>query len=229
MKKPEVQDFRYERKFLLEGLDRHLVKAMVKSHPGMFSEIYHPRTVNNIYLDSVDFDSYSANVVGISERIKARVRWYGDEMHKIAGPVLEFKIKSGFLGKKDRFTLEPFVLDEGFSSRYFRNFIRESELPGEVKASLAALDVVLLNRYRRTYFLSADKKFRITIDTDMEYYRIAGLRNSYLSRISDRNSGVVELKYDPVDDVRAERITSAFPFRVTKNSKYVQGIDRCWS
>lgn len=225
-KTAETQEFRYERKFLLERFDRHRVKSMVKIHPAMFTEIHHPRTVNNLYLDSINFDSYSANVVGISERTKARIRWYGRRMSDIENPLLEFKIKRGFLGRKDRYPLESFVLDETFSSRYFRNFIRNSDLPGEVKASLAALDVVLLNRYFRSYYISADKKFRITIDSGMSYYKIAGLRNNFLSKQVDYDSIVVELKYMPEDDNLAERIISAFPFRVTKNSKYVQGIER---
>ncbi|MAE70078.1 MAG: hypothetical protein CME06_06375 [Gemmatimonadetes bacterium] len=222
------QGFRYERKFLVEGLDRHQVVCSIKMHPGMFSEIYHPRFVNSLYLDSVGFDSYSANVTGVAKREKARIRWYGERTERISKPVLEFKIKRGFLGRKDRFPLEPIVLGDGFSPSYFRRFIRAQKLPPEVKAFLAQLSVVLLNRYHRSYYLSADKRFRITIDTHFEYFRISGLHNKFLARQADHNSVVVELKYGPQDDSRAEKITSAFPFRVTKNSKYVEGVERLW-
>jgi hypothetical protein len=39
---------------------------------------------------------------------------------------------------------------------------------------------------------------------------------------------VVELKYQIEDDPRAQRIAAAFPFRMTRSSKYVQGIERVY-
>ncbi|MFT7452391.1 MAG: hypothetical protein ACI9VN_003123 [Patescibacteria group bacterium] len=36
---------------------------------------------------------------------------------------------------------------------------------------------------------------------------------------------IVELKYDIVDDEDAQYISNLFPFRLTKSSKYVSGVD----
>ena len=106
--------------------------------------------------------------------------------------------------------------------------LEASQLPHDVVTRLAPLNVVLLNRYYRSYYLSADRTFRLTIDSDFEYCKITRLHNNFLARTVKRRGGVVELKYDLEDDGRAERITSAFPFRVTKNSKYVEGIESVW-
>lgn len=228
MEKPVDQELRYERKFYIEHLDQHQVKAMIKSHPGMFSEIYHPRIINNLYMDSIHFGSFFANVYGISDRMKARVRWYGEHLFTAGNPILEFKIKQGFLGRKVRYPLESFVLDEQFSSAYFRNFIRESELSGDVKATLSDLYPVLLNRYHRSYFQSVDGKFRLTIDADIAFYKINRLRNNFLGGKTDNHSVVLEIKYDSSDDDLVKKITNAFPFRVTRNSKYIQGIEKVW-
>ena len=47
-------NWRFERKFLISQMSEPEIEAVVKSHPAMFSEIYHERHVNNIYFDSLD-------------------------------------------------------------------------------------------------------------------------------------------------------------------------------
>ena len=96
---------------------------------------------------------------------------------------------------------------------------------GILKQSLTCLYVVLLNRYSRRYFLSFDKKFRITNDEGICYY---GMNN--LGAVSESISAkdpdmVLELKYDKEHAPFAEQISTLFPFRVTKNSKYMRGIE----
>ncbi|MFT6321967.1 MAG: hypothetical protein ACJAT4_002902 [Granulosicoccus sp.] len=45
-------------------------------------------------------------------------------------------------------------------------------------------------------------------------------------RIAKNDTDVVmEMKYDVDDDQEAGKVSSAFPFRLTKNSKYVNGVD----
>jgi hypothetical protein len=41
----------------------------------------------------------------------------------------------------------------------------------------------------------------------------------------DHDHVIVELKYDRPLDVEAERVSGYFPFSVSKNSKYVTGIE----
>ena len=69
---------RYERKYRIENVDISLINQIVKMHPAGFRKAYPDRSVNNIYLDTPDFETYRANVAGVSERKKYRVRWYGE-------------------------------------------------------------------------------------------------------------------------------------------------------
>ncbi|MDI6769242.1 MAG: hypothetical protein QMD04_06155 [Anaerolineales bacterium] len=39
---------------------------------------------------------------------------------------------------------------------------------------------------------------------------------------------MVELKYENEQEPQADRVAGFFPFRVTRNSKYVQGIKRVY-
>jgi len=91
--------------------------------------------------------------------------------------------------------------------------------------NLKHLKPALLNRYERVYYLSADKKYRVTLDTKMEFYSINPVME-YFKSFCDDEKTVLELKYNQQDFDGVEKITQFFPFRLTKNSKYVIGIDR---
>lgn len=218
--------FRYERKFLVDQLDAHQVRTVVKLHPALFVQPYPPRFVNNIYFDSDGMDHYHDNIRGMDDRIKIRVRWYGDLLGAIEKPVLEFKIKRGEVGTKEQYPLAPFRLEPGFSNHYLRQVLRESALPDRVRKQLRDLSAVLINRYYRWYFATLDGTYRVTVDTKLTFYRVGRMQSSLAHRQIDHTHVVVELKYGAADDRQAERVSNHFPFRMTKSSKYVQGIER---
>lgn len=218
--------FRYELKFLVDQLDAHQVRMAVKLHPALFVQPYPPRFVNNIYLDSDEMDYYHDNVRGVEQRIKVRVRWYGDLLGAIERPVLEFKIKRGLVGTKEQYPLSPFRLESGFSSRDLRRVFQESLLPDRVRAQLRDLSAVLINRYYRWYYATLDGTYRVTIDTGLTFHHVGRLQSSLAHRQVDHTHIIVELKYGVADGGRVDRVSSHFPFRMTKSSKYVQGIER---
>ena len=218
--------FRYERKFFISEVDKSAVERVLRFHPALFSEIHHERHVNNIYFDSMNLKAYHENLTGASERAKVRIRWYGDLFGDIKKPVLELKMKNNMLGTKLSYPLEQFRLDERFSLEMLQKRVfPHSNLPGWIVEGLRSLEPSLLNRYKRKYFLSADTRYRLTIDTDMEFYRIGPRNNSFVEKVGIRDGIVLELKYSRQDDEGAERIAGGFPFRLTKNSKYVSGIE----
>jgi hypothetical protein len=57
----------------------------------------------------------------------------------------------------------------------------------------------------------------------MSYSRFPPRQRKFFSEM-DGERTVVELKYDIEHEPGAQLITSAFPFRLTKNSKYVTGV-----
>jgi SPX domain protein involved in polyphosphate accumulation len=221
----ELDKYRYERKLYVVDLDEHEIEMLIKLHPAMFSEIYYARFVNNIYLDTFRMDSYFANVDGLTERAKFRVRWYGDLFGLIEKPVLEVKRKQGLLGIKEACAIAPFVLDHHFNTDRMMEAFKESALPEHLRMHLYGLDVSLLNRYKRKYFQSFDRKYRITLDSQMSYHEIRGQDNTFLNKSIDRNGTIVEVKYDAKNHDHVESILNHFPVRVTKCSKYVTGKD----
>ena len=81
-----------------------------------------------------------------------------------------------------------------------------------------------MNRYYREYYLSANKKYRITVDHEIEYNYASLFNLNYLKSIKD-NKIILELKYNVSNDVDIEIITNHFNFRLSKNSKYINGIE----
>ncbi|MFK8101439.1 MAG: polyphosphate polymerase domain-containing protein [Saprospiraceae bacterium] len=208
-------DFRYEIKYRLEQVGRGVVLQTLQNHPASFRSLFPDRIVNNIYFDTPDLSSYKDNVIGIADRQKLRVRWYGEQKNTVEGAQLEVKIKSNQLGYKKILSMPNFSFEE---------LAPLTKLVNE-KSSLL-LQPTLVNRYLRSYYGSNDGKFRITIDQELAYFSF------YTRQVFDRFTHqeevlVVELKYAAADEAASEFIKQYLPFRQTKSSKYVNGIQLC--
>jgi len=128
------------------------------------------------------------------------------------------------LGNKLSFPLKPFTVEKGFSLNTLQTVFAESELPQWAYEVLMLLKPALLNRYKRKYHLSFDSDFRLTLDTELSYHLIGNNNNNFMqSHKSD--DVIIELKYDFAKDKKANEITNNLPFRLTKSSKYVNGVD----
>ncbi|MCK4533399.1 VTC domain-containing protein [bacterium] len=218
--------YRCERKFIVSELTKHQIEQIVKFNPEMFSEIYYQRFVNNLYLDTFNRKSYFDAVNGVTVRVKVRIRWYGDLFGKIKNPILEFKIKKGLWSSKKLFSLDKFSINNDLELDGILNILKKSNIPDILKLNLNSLEFSLLNRYKRKYFLSADSNYRITIDSEMEYYQLKAKDNNFLCHTTDSTNTILELKYEQKQDESADKITNFFPFRMTKSSKYINGIER---
>jgi len=222
------RSYRYERKFLVESFDHHQQLALIRRHPYLFYQPYPPRYINNFYLDNAEMSNYFDNVGGAGKRRKVRLRWYGDLLGEIKNPMLEIKIKHGLVGTKRLYSFGDFVLADGYNAGELRQMGRSSGLPPQIKLLLLSQQIVLLNRYFRYYFASRNNRFRLTLDINLSFYQVARLNNHFVHSQNDHRNVIVELKYDKENDHEAQRVSGFFPFRVTKSSKYVQGIDRVY-
>lgn len=217
--------YRYERKYVVRGLPVQVVESIIKMNPAGFSEIFHRRQVNNIYFDTFGLKSYFDRIAGTSNSIKMRIRWYGEFFREIPRSFLEFKIKRGPLGKKYIYELDSFCLDRNFSTVSVRALLQSSKVPEFLKVSFESVEPVILNKFNRKYFLSADTKFRLTIDSEIRYYRMDNFLNMFMDSFSDRDTVVVEIKYSRDDDDSVAAVTNFLPFRISRNSKYINALE----
>lgn len=215
---------RYERKFVADGFTTAEILARVRRHPGAFREVYPSRVVNNVYLDSPSRRDYHDHIIGAANRTKTRVRWYGPQLENAERPTLERKLKKGMVSGKTGHPLPKLAINGGgLRSLFARNF-ESAELPPVLRLALQHMEPALINRYRRHYFLSGDGKFRLTVDSELEF---AGVhpdgRRSTLLRHAPAVV-IIELKFGPEFAESAGLVTNAFPFRLNRFSKYVAGI-----
>ncbi len=222
------KNLRYERKFIFQGIEpQDLIETVVLSNSFCFREIFHRRTVNNIYYDDPSMSFYHQNVSGDELRDKYRLRWYGDAFEEIKNPVLEIKKKYGTVGDKLSFPLNVFDCNLKTSSlentqQKIANAIKKQH-PPILLSKLNSLSPSLYNSYERRYFLSDCEQYRITIDYNMAFYN-PNFKNYEASKTT-MSDLVLELKYKVKHDTGSRRLTQQFTSRLSKNSKYVRGID----
>ena len=135
-------------------------------------------------------------------------------------------MKRGFLGRKHAVNFDEFSISEELNlSKLYKpkNLIIDSKY-----LDLRSLYPSLLNRYTRKYFLSSDGRFRATLDHDQSFYNL--FQRPKFNRLPkpkiDKASVILELKYAYGEDKIANKIISELPYRVTKSSKYVTGMQK---
>ena len=221
--------YRYERKYYLSDVEYDFVRTLILNHPASFRKAFYPRMINNIYFDTPGFDFFYDNVNGNYIRKKIRIRWYDETFAHQKKLTLEYKLKNGLLGDKISYPLADIYTGEGFEIEQMRNEIDANQLPIQVKNEALVNYPTLLNRYIREYFISDDNKCRITLDKNLSFFRIHSGKNLFLVNYHLSGDLIMEMKYDPVDEPVAESISQHFPFRVTKSSKYVLGVQSLYA
>ena len=225
----DENDFRYERKYCACELSDIQIENLLKVHPENFKEIYFQRFVNNIYFDTHNFLSYWDNLDGKSNRLKVRIRWYGSFQGLAEKPSLEIKIKKAHHGYKFRYPLDNFMVDSSFSNENLQTTMNKASLPGFLKEYLKDLDITLLNRYSRKYYLSFNKKCRVTLDTGMKFFHFNKGRGISWVRSDTKNDRILEFKYAEDFENEFWKMSNESPFRLSKHSKYIAGIEKTFA
>ena len=223
-----VQDFpdlewRYERKCPLNASYKAKVQQWIMVHPLLFRPIYEPRIVNSLYLDTAKLTNYYDSLDGTSNRVKLRVRWYGELYGQVMTPALEFKFRNNHLIGKERFPLPAMTTSKNLSLATMLSLTSNLDIGDRVKNYLRSKQFVLLNRYRREYYLSLDKRFRLTVDSSLTYYQIQPNFLGCATPFNDVDSLVLELKFDNDHFEAADQVFKHFPIRFSKYSKYLTG------
>ena len=224
MNKAVSENYRFERKFIIPERLTHSIEEVIKSNSALMRKIFYPRFVNNIYFDNPSFRFYFENIDGVCERMKMRIRWYGNLKDRIKKPVLELKQKHGLTGTKSFFRMPSFNLSDIYQPGFLSSLFQKANLDMRKKNLILSLKPTLINRYQRKYFLSLDQKFRLTIDDHLEYFPVSSPEQLSSGGLKDSLSMIMELKYSPIYQLESANLTQEFPFRVIKNSKYVRGV-----
>ena len=223
IKTDENNDYRFERKFIIPFYYQDFIYEIISNLPSRFIEIFKERIINNIYMDTLNFDILKENIDGLNNRNKIRIRWYGQKYGLIKGK-LEIKSKQGNVGKKTYYEINNFNFNSKSNFNDIKNQILKNKIPNYLKEYFINCYPSLFNRYSRRYFLSHDNKIRITIDFRINNYKISNSHKDHILIPYDIPHMIMEVKYSSKEDISKNIISNDFPFRASKYSKYVSGI-----
>ena len=204
---------RYERKWELFDFNMNSIFIKIYRSNFFFKEIYKKRLVNSIYYDDNNLNSIIQNLDGLNEKVKYRIRWYGDS-DKIINPVFEVKSKVGFITHKKiyqiknlknlNFDYDGIINISSFLREYFK---KKNIFP------------ITSTHYERYYFLSSNKLIRGTLDTEIQ---CKNLKFHYDNKIKKKfRRKIFEIKYHKnLDDYVKKNFNNFLP-RISKSSKYV--------
>jgi|SaaInlStandDraft_1057018.scaffolds.fasta_scaffold72209_2 hypothetical protein len=220
MEKVVNNNYRFERKIVVDSIKYEDLIYMFKSQG--FNELFPERDICNVYLDDLNYHSLKDNILGNTKRLKHRIRWYGNLFGSIEKSVLEQKIKVGNVGFKNNFKIsKKFTFLDSLSFSELTNLVRNILEDLKENIFIDFLYPASINTYTRCYFSDIFNRFRITIDKDIKYY---SFQNEIKIAKSDPRV-IIEIKYKNEDDIYVSNILNFIYLRLSKNSKYVNGIE----
>jgi SPX domain protein involved in polyphosphate accumulation len=215
VKKADNTAWRFERKYEL-SLEEYLQfeKLMMLSD----LQTLHPdRQINNCYFDNITNNAYAESVEGYSEKMKVRVRWYGDLFNTVE-PVLEFKLKQNHSNKKETFKLFKTTINASFNWKNYAQEVQDYIFKTYDFTILNRLEPVLINTYKRSYFSNFEKSFRLTIDRNLKFLSPSNTLSHKSPQTVD--SYIIELKFNNENLIRSFPITK----NLGKYSKFTTGV-----
>lgn len=213
-----LAEYRFEIKMPLDaGQYAHFTECLYQNdlYP---QKAFEDRTVNSIYLDTIDRQDYADNISGIGDRRKTRIRWYNDDLSSV---VLERKIKSNKASRKELYPLSNPDLILPTKRSALAQLLKENKaIPTRIRAE--PLYPVLQVQYAREYYL-LQKDLRMTVDVGQQFKDLCYSTSSRFTKSPVHS--VVEFKFPAVYREKMQRILNNIPFRIFRHSKYVIGTD----
>jgi len=205
---------RIEKKFIINSLYDDNIINLIQNRIGL-KEIFKERQINNIYFDDFNLSRFYANINGDFLKEKWRLRWYGKTFGENKTLTLEQKIRLGNVQfKKTETTLKVNIFDNMNTNVFY------DKVPNKIKN----LFIVNFNKYNRKYFANRDKSIRITIDKSISYSNIFKTKKFKLNKIYKDRRIILEIKSIINNEDLLQNICQNLPLRVSKNSKYINGV-----
>lgn len=213
--KLNLTDKRFERKFILRDMNNSEIISSLFHSKIHFINQYPDRQVNSIYFDNYNYDSVHQNLDGINEKVKFRVRWYG-EKNLIKKPILEMKIKRDFQSIKKTKTIK-------ISNDLEYNIQSVDFIKKEVNSILNLnLTPIVSTHYNRIYLNSLQHNIRATVDYDLHYHNVNfSYKNDFKKYLGYK---ILELKYKSIDENYLKDLFNFNNLRATKSSKYINSF-----
>ena len=215
--------YRYETKFLLSQAELPRFLRWVWS--GSTFRKHYPRRVNNtLYFDDLEFGAVRDNLIGVANREKHRLRWYGETFVSDHSLRFESKTRNGRVGTKK---VSKISLDCETRKTLTIEALSELVNKGPIKNAnhiyKKYLSPTLFVSYDRIYFIS-NANIRLTIDSDMKFaypYRHKKIKDL---QVHKSKNVIIEFKYNIEDKDKVTNLIRSMDLTPTRNSKYLTGL-----
>ncbi|MDB9810508.1 VTC domain-containing protein [Planktomarina temperata] len=224
-------NIRKEKKYTFSVNNIHQVRSSIFNSSLAIRQTYKNRYVNSIYLDSINFDNYNENLAGLSQRSKARIRWYSREKCQHISSqtecILEVKSRSNVLGAKMCCPVKLPKNIEGLKANALINHIR-NVIPIDFLPFIDHCnDCTLMVSYKREYYASFSNQIRVTVDSEISYSKPSiNVFDIKLAPKYQVEYGVLEIKYPIVveDDLNYLDFNN-ISISPGRHSKYAVGLN----
>lgn len=205
---------RIEKKFIINSIYDDNIINLIQNRIG-FKEIFEERQINNIYLDDFNLSRFYANIDGNFLKEKWRLRWYGETFGRNKIVTLEQKSRAGNIQfKKTEITSEVNIFNNMMTNIFY------DKLPEKLKN----LYIINFNKYNRRYFANKDMSIRITVDKNVSYSNIFKEKIFKINKTYKDKRIILEIKSVVNNEELLQNICQNLPLRVSRNSKYINGI-----
>ena len=205
---------RIEKKFIINSIYDDNIINLIQNRIG-FKEIYEERQINNIYLDDFNLSRFYANIDGNFLKEKWRLRWYEETFGSNKIVTLEQKSRAGNVQfKKTEITSKVNIFNNMMTNIFYE------KLPVKLKN----LYIINFNKYNRRYFANKDKSIRITVDKNVSYSNIFKEKIFKINKTYKDKRIILEIKSVVNNEELLQNICQNLPLRVSRNSKYINGI-----
>ena len=205
---------RIEKKLIINSIYDDNIINLIQNRIG-FKEIYEERQINNIYLDDFNLSRFYANIDGNFLKEKWRLRWYGETFGSNKIVTLEQKSRAGNVQfKKTEITSKVNIFNNMMTNIFYE------KLPVKLKN----LYIINFNKYNRRYFANKDKSIRITVDKNVSYSNIFKEKIFKINKTYKDKRIILEIKSVVNNEELLQNICQNLPLRVSRNSKYINGI-----
>lgn len=214
---------RRELKFTLPRGDLNQLRRVLQSNGCRIQHNHQISTVNSIYFDDPQLSACYANLHGVGERRKLRLRWYDlpKPEHEF---FFEIKWRRNRITGKHRLQLQSSTSLAQMTYREIKQGLIDSVPAALVSDCLRSQEPVAIVQYQREHFVSRDGALRVTLDFGLTFYDQLARQKIHAEFPKRMDDFVVIEGKAPIGRERELR-SMLFPLalRVGRCSKYVHG------
>ena len=215
------RDYRYEIKFVLDNSDLSKVYSWINCET-FAKNSFARRKVNSLYLDDINHSSIQDNLIGISDRKKFRLRWYGDisDDTKVS---FEIKGRNGRLGWKESYEMNS--LKGIFAELNLQQISKKCLKDLSINKVVIDKDIypMLHVSYDRDYYADPEG-IRMTVDTTIQFNQPMYHKVLKENLLTNYPLAVLEIKFTSDLKDQVASIVRSLDLTPKRHSKYLVGM-----